>query len=376
MSVDVSNFQMVALDSIIFDSETQPRTAIVPETVDEYRVSLDGGATLPPVDLFFDGSQHWIGDGFHRVLAFRAAERSEVPAIVHEGGKREAILHAVGANDAHGMRRTNADKRRSVEIMLRDEEWREWSNVAIAERCKVDQSTVSRIRSEMHPTLEKQKSQPRKGRDGRTTNTANIGKTKPKPAPEPDPAIIDSLELSKPITNGKARVNGVEAPDPPDVAALRKAGAIPKDVVVEIDEPEPEPIPDEPEDSPDLESEGEVHPSEPTDDEWLESLPLSSVLTGSTLRVFRRDALLYRRMEQARKTYQHHFRRESKALARKNHGVLVGEYEQRMGRWLRLEHPKDWKRCPPPEHGGCDGNGGVEFISECPKCHRRGYLVF
>lgn len=39
---------------------------------------------------------------------------------------REAILFIVGANASHGLRRTNADKRRTVERLLADEEWRGW----------------------------------------------------------------------------------------------------------------------------------------------------------------------------------------------------------------------------------------------------------
>ncbi|MGT2479599.1 hypothetical protein ACU4GR_13540 [Methylobacterium oryzae CBMB20] len=36
----------------------------------------------------------------------------ELPCEVRQGGLRDAILHSAGANAAHGLRRTNADKRR------------------------------------------------------------------------------------------------------------------------------------------------------------------------------------------------------------------------------------------------------------------------
>jgi len=90
--------------------------------------------SLPPVVVFYDGTAYWLADGFHRVAAHVKAGRESVLADVRQGHRRDAILHSVGANAAHGLRRTNADKRRAVEILLRDEEWSGWSNVVIAGR--------------------------------------------------------------------------------------------------------------------------------------------------------------------------------------------------------------------------------------------------
>ena len=47
---------------------------------------------------------------------------------------------------AHGKRRTNADKRRSVMRLLEDAEWGQWSDREIARRCGVSYMTVSRMR--------------------------------------------------------------------------------------------------------------------------------------------------------------------------------------------------------------------------------------
>lgn len=47
---------------------------------------------------------------------------------VRPGSQRDAILYSLGANAAHGRRRTNADKRRAVQRMLSDEEWSRWSH--------------------------------------------------------------------------------------------------------------------------------------------------------------------------------------------------------------------------------------------------------
>lgn len=62
-------------------------------------------------------------DSYH---AYRAAGVDEVPAEVRTGTLRDAVLYSVGANAAHGLRRSNAGKRRAVETLLADAEWAAW----------------------------------------------------------------------------------------------------------------------------------------------------------------------------------------------------------------------------------------------------------
>jgi hypothetical protein len=51
--------------------------------------------------------------------------------------RRDALLFSVGANAIHGHRRTNEDKRRAVDVLLNDPEWRVWNDSEIARRCGV-----------------------------------------------------------------------------------------------------------------------------------------------------------------------------------------------------------------------------------------------
>ena len=92
---------------------------------------------------------YWLADGFHRVEAARKIERKTIIAEIRQGTARDAILHAVGSNAAHGLRRTQADKRRAVERLLKDPEWARWSDRKIAEAAKVDHKTVGTIRREL-----------------------------------------------------------------------------------------------------------------------------------------------------------------------------------------------------------------------------------
>lgn len=72
--------------------------------------------------------------------------------------------------------------------LLEDEEWREWSNVKIAEACRVSEFLVRTIRDELGLSSIKSKIERKVERNGTiyTQNTANIGKH-PIPAREDIP---------------------------------------------------------------------------------------------------------------------------------------------------------------------------------------------
>lgn len=191
--VNTSETQRIDAAKLRTDGGTQMRAQLDDSTVFEYTqamIAANGWGTFPNVVAYYDGSTYWLGDGFHRVQAYRDAfpgSSEGVPVEVRSGTRRDAILHAAGANASHGLRRTNADKQRAVETLLRDNEWSQWSNAEIARRCAVDEKTVRNMRSKLEATSELPKSDVRKGADGRTINTASIGKAKPASAPAPRP---------------------------------------------------------------------------------------------------------------------------------------------------------------------------------------------
>ena len=129
------------IDSIRIDGGTQSRASINEATVAEYAEAMADPATVfPPVIAYFDGREYWLADGFHRLAAWRQIGRTDIPAEIRQGDRRAAILHSVAANSAHGLRRTNDDKRRAVLTLLEDAEWSTWSDREIARRCAVHQS--------------------------------------------------------------------------------------------------------------------------------------------------------------------------------------------------------------------------------------------
>ncbi len=135
--------------SDIQDDGAQMRVEMKPDVVRECADDMAGGAVFPPVVVYYDGSIYWLADGYHRVEAARKLERETIDAEVREGGKRDAIIHGIGANASHGLRRAQADKRRAVERLLCDEEWSKWSDRKIAKFAKVDHKTVGKIRREL-----------------------------------------------------------------------------------------------------------------------------------------------------------------------------------------------------------------------------------
>jgi hypothetical protein len=130
----------VALAAIELDTSIQCRAAIDTAVVSEYSERMAAGDTFPPIEVYGTWTKCWIGDGWHRVLASRERALSSIAANLHSGGRADALKHALGANRLHGLHRSNADKRRCVEIALR--EFPTLSNHAIAEICGVDDKTV------------------------------------------------------------------------------------------------------------------------------------------------------------------------------------------------------------------------------------------
>ena len=91
-------------------------------------------------------------------MAAARANLEWISSEVRKGTHRDAILYSVGTNSAHGLPRTNADKRHAVMLLLNDEEWGQWSNREIARRCSVAESSVRNYRDEL--SLRKLRSEP------------------------------------------------------------------------------------------------------------------------------------------------------------------------------------------------------------------------
>lgn len=206
--------QKIALDKIRIDGGTQPRESIDETVVADYAECID---ELPPIDVFFDGAEYWLADGFHRLHAARRAGRwSSIEATVHQGTREEAILFSTAANKTHGLRRTNADKRKAVQTVLGLPACAKWSDRNIARHVGVHHSTVADIRASLAESAsEKVQSRPEQPatvrevttKHGTTMDTSGIAKANKERATkaestsqDPPPAEDDE------VTDGTGRV--------------------------------------------------------------------------------------------------------------------------------------------------------------------------
>ncbi len=167
--------ETLPLITIRMDGNTQARETLDMVVISEYAEAMKRGDAFPPVDLYFDGTNYWLADGFHRVKAATQVGQDAIAAVVHQGGQREALLHAVGANDTHGLRRSNADKRKAVLTLLTDKEWQEWSDNEVARRTRTSNHFVTKIRQEHLGTFQ-DSAAPRKVNRGGTTYTMDTGR--------------------------------------------------------------------------------------------------------------------------------------------------------------------------------------------------------
>lgn len=220
---------MLELEQIRIDGGTQSRVELNQETVAEYAQAFTDGAEFPPVVVFFDGASYWLADGFHRYFGARDAGESAIDAEIRTGTQRDAVLYSWGANDKHGLPRSNADKRHIVTAILRDEQGRQWSDRDIAKRFGFSNTFVGNIRRSLS-TVDSEKPAERTytTKHGATAvmNTANIGKKQTAVSDSTPTASAPKEEQAAAIHKPTPKAAPVEeAPeyDGPDEAEIRAA---------------------------------------------------------------------------------------------------------------------------------------------------------
>jgi hypothetical protein len=178
--------KQLKVESLRIDGGTQLRAKIDQATVEEYRAGWVNDVKFPALVVFFDGTDYWLADGFHRFHGASAACVPTVPCDVRTGTQRDAILFAAGANQTNGLRRSNEDKRKAVRTLLEDKEWGKRTNAWVAEQCGVSDMLVADVRDqgqELDPGAAPEK---RTGRDGKEYTV---------PAKKPEKPILNDPAL-------------------------------------------------------------------------------------------------------------------------------------------------------------------------------------
>lgn len=118
----------------------------------EYAEALREGAVFLPVLVVRDGANSWLVDGFHVPRPTAAAREDRRGG--GDGTRRRRAALAVG-HVAHGLRRSNADKRKAVltmltnELVATDDEGTPWSTEKSHGRCCVSLDLVNRLRDSL-----------------------------------------------------------------------------------------------------------------------------------------------------------------------------------------------------------------------------------
>lgn len=170
---------VIAVDDFTLDPAVQPRETLSTPLISEYADAMRAGADFPAVTVFRVGEQNVVVDGWHRVLAARQAQRPALEATVKTGTMREAILFSTAANATHGLRRTDADKRKAVLRLLNDDEWSKLSANQIAKIALVTQPFVSKLKRELGKAGGIVTTA-----SGREMDTSNLGRPRQEPAAE------------------------------------------------------------------------------------------------------------------------------------------------------------------------------------------------
>lgn len=144
-----TKLETLSIDLLRLDGGTQARIKTHEDAVDDYAevITNEGGEwPFDPIDVFHDGSEYFVADGFHRTLAAIRVKRASIPCRVHQGTSKDAKIFGMTANDAHGLRMSRADKRACVEWLL--DYGGKLTQIEIAEKAGVDRKTVQRVISD------------------------------------------------------------------------------------------------------------------------------------------------------------------------------------------------------------------------------------
>jgi hypothetical protein len=184
----VKQGQPLPINGIRLDGGTQPRAVLDFDAIEDYAEAMGSGAKFPPVTVFYDGSDYWLADGFHRIKAAYASGFDSIDCEVHQGTLEDAQWYSFSANRTNGLKRTNGDKQRAVKSALLHAKSRELSDHQIARHVGADVKTVGNWRQRLSMEIPQidARTVTRNGTTYRQ-DTTKIGKCKRKSETEPPP---------------------------------------------------------------------------------------------------------------------------------------------------------------------------------------------
>lgn len=145
---------LLDIRELVIDPRLQMRvTGTDNEHADDLARVIKKRGKVPRIKVrHVEGIGNLVTDGFHTVEGYKRAGKQHVPVALKTGTYEEAIADAAGANRGHlALKRTNADRRRAVQVMVVN--FPNWSNRKIAVHVGVGDDLVEDIRTTLQVSL-------------------------------------------------------------------------------------------------------------------------------------------------------------------------------------------------------------------------------
>jgi hypothetical protein len=199
----------IEISAIRIDGGTQARLKLDHNVVKEYAECMKDGDKFPPVTVFYDGSEYWLANGFHRYFATKSNGELEIECEVKQGTLDDAVLYAFSADGRQGLSRSAEDNRNIIIRMIQHPVWGKWSNAEIAKHVGVSKMTVGRVKASLEkdkPAPTKKKYKDKHGNES-TIETKNIGKTKEKKVTKEEPTTESDDQIVRELTDALTAVS-------------------------------------------------------------------------------------------------------------------------------------------------------------------------
>lgn len=145
----LGNDDLLLIDQIKAFDNVHGRAGINQQILFAYASIMRDVGQMEPVTVFYDGTNYWLSDGFHRFYAAKFLDKDQICCKILSGTQSDAVLHAISANINREFKRDKADKRKVVETILSNPDWKCWSDREIARRCGVSNTFVGKVRDQM-----------------------------------------------------------------------------------------------------------------------------------------------------------------------------------------------------------------------------------
>lgn len=137
----------IGVDQLVLHADLQARVGELREDViDDYVRKFLEGREPPALRVMRVDDVNFVTNGNYRATAARRAGRPALLCEVHVGSWAAAVLAAAGANAENGVHRTQADRRRAVELLLRNPELCGMSSRGAGRAADVSHALVSNMR--------------------------------------------------------------------------------------------------------------------------------------------------------------------------------------------------------------------------------------